>query len=170
MNAVIAEDGLERRLEETLAKDIMTKNIMPAYADWSVKDLAEFLVSNGISGAPVVDDAERLLGVVSVTDVARHASIAEDEAEVRGPHDVYTDALDFSFDEDLINEFQEDAEGLTTVRDIMTPMVHDISAKCSVMDASREMLRNRIHRVFVSQDGKIVGVISALDFLAALQG
>lgn len=76
----------EDKLHSFLAKDLMTQQILPAYGDWSVKDLAEFLVSNGISGAPVVDSSEKLIGVVSVTDIARHTSIAEDEADVRAAH------------------------------------------------------------------------------------
>ncbi len=161
-------DTVLRQLENKTVESIMTRNILPAYADWSVKDLAEFLVANGISGAPVVDDEEKLLGVVSVTDVARHASISNEESEVREIHDVYTDALDFSFDDDLVSEFQEDAENLSTVRDIMTPMVHDINARASILEASRDMVRNRIHRLFVSDSNKIIGVVSALDILAAL--
>lgn len=153
------------RLHNTLAKDLMTKQILPAYADWSVKDLAEFLVSNGISGAPVVDDAEKLLGVVSVTDVARHTSIADDEADVRSAHGYYTDALDYSFDDDLINEFSDDEVEQTTVKDIMTPTVHDVATNATMKEVAAAMVKNRIHRVFVSQDQKIVGVLSALDVL-----
>ncbi|MDX1693232.1 MAG: CBS domain-containing protein [Ketobacteraceae bacterium] len=155
----------EDRLRHTLAKDLMTQHIMPAYADWSVKDLAEFLVSNGISGAPVVDNDEKLLGVVSLTDVARHASIANDEADVRVAHGYYTDALDYTFDDELANEFGDDIEEQTTVKDIMTPMVHEVPADATVKEAAAAMVRNRIHRVFVSRNQKIVGVLSALDVL-----
>ena len=153
------------KLRTTLAKDLMTRQILPAYGDWSVKDLAEFLVSNGISGAPVVDNDDKLLGVVSVTDVARHTSISKDEADVRSAHGYYTDALDYDFDEEVINEFAEDLEEQTTVRDIMTPMVHDVPADATMKQVAAAMVRNRIHRVFVSDNHKIVGVLSALDVL-----
>ena len=168
MNNPIAKESTQSKLLITTAKDLMTKHILPAYSDWSVKDLAEFLVSNGISGAPVVDNEEKLLGVVSVTDVARHASITDAESDVRSAHDFYTDALDFSFDEDLINEFQDDAQQLTTVKDIMTPMVHDVDANTPIKEVCAAMLSNRIHRVFVSDHQRIIGVVSALDVLRLL--
>ena len=168
MNNPLSADATQSKLLSTTAKDLMTKHILPAYSDWSVKDLAEFLVSNGISGAPVVDNEEKLLGVVSVTDVARHASISEAESDVRSAHEYYTDALDFSFDEDLVNEFQEDAEQLTTVKDIMTPMVHDVDADTPIKQVCSAMVKNRIHRVFVSDNQKIIGVVSALDVLTLL--
>lgn len=169
MNQTTAPTATDDKLSQTKAKDLMTKQILPAYSDWTVKDLAEFLVSNGISGAPVVDDAEKLLGVVSVTDVARHASISEAEADVRAAHGYYTDALDYSFDEDLINEFGEEVEEQTTVKDIMTPMVHDVPADASIREVADAMVKNRIHRVFVSDNQKIIGVLSALDVLRLIQ-
>ena len=155
----------EDRLHSTPAKDLMTRQVMPAFGDWPVKDLAEFLVSNGISGAPVVDDSERLIGVVSVTDIARHTSIADDEADVRASHGYYTDALDYDFNDEFINEFAGDDIEQTTVKDIMTPMVHDVPANATMKQVASAMVKNRIHRVFVSDNHKIVGVLSALDVL-----
>lgn len=167
--AVMQErDDTDTRLNTTKAKDLMTKQILPAYGEWPVKDLAEFLVSNGISGAPVVDNDDRLIGVVSVTDVARHASISNEESDVRGSHDFYTDALNFDFDDQFVNELDDEPEEQTTVRDIMTPTVHDVSAAASIKEVSAAMVRNRIHRVFVSENQKIVGVVSALDVLRLL--
>lgn len=165
MTQAAVQIATDDKLCNTKAKDLMTKQILPAYADWSVKDLAEFLVSNGISGAPVVDNDEKLLGVVSVTDVARHTSIAEAESDIRSAHGYYTDALDFAFDEDLINEFDDDVEEQPQVKDIMTPMVHDVDANASIKEVASAMVKNRIHRVFVSDKQKIVGVLSALDVL-----
>ena len=163
--AVAAEPSTEARLAQTLAKDLMTKQILPAYGEWTVKDLAEFLVSNGISGAPVVDNEDRLIGVVSVTDVARHASISNEETDVRAAHEYYTDELNINFDDEFINEFEDEPQNQTTVKDIMTPTVHDVTSGASIKEVSSAMVRNRIHRVFVSENQKIVGVVSALDVL-----
>ena len=168
MNTALFTEATLSKLNSTQAKSSMTKQIMPAYSDWSVKDLAEFLVSNGISGAPVVDNDEKLLGVVSVTDVARYTSISEEESDVRSSHDYYTDALDFSFDDDLFSDIEIDADQVTTVKDIMTPTVHDVDAEASMREVCNAMVKNRIHRVFVSSQGKIIGVVSALDVLRLL--
>ncbi len=153
-------------LDRFHASDLMTRSIMAANADWSVGELAQFLVSNGISGAPVVDDRERLLGVVSVTDIARHTSMAEDERELGGRHGYYTDALDFALADESFNEYYEQNEDIVTVRDIMTPSVFDVDVKTSARDVSKAMVKNRIHRVLVSDHGKVVGIVSALDILA----
>lgn len=168
MNTTI-ERKFEPAVFATKASDIMTQSILPASVDWSVKDLAEFLVANGISGAPVVDHTEQLVGVVSVTDVARHASISDDEADIRDSHEYYTDTLDFQFDKELIHDFEDNENTKNTVRDIMTPKVHDIDGSASLQEVCHDMVHNRIHRIFVSNNNKIVGVISALDILAILK-
>ena len=169
MNTTTIDRKTEQEVFAIKASDIMTQSIMPASADWSVKDLAEFLVANGISGAPVVDQTEQLVGVVSVTDVARHASISEDEADIRNSHEYYTDTLNLQFDKELIHEFEDNENTTNTVHDIMTPKVHDIDCNASLQEVCHDMVTNRIHRIFVSSNSKIVGVISALDILAIIK-
>jgi CBS domain-containing protein len=47
------------------AKDIMTRNVFTVTLDMSIKELAKFLVQHNISGAPVVDDRGKLLGLIT---------------------------------------------------------------------------------------------------------
>ena len=52
-------------------KDIMTKNPIAVPLDWTVEETAELLLSNKISGAPVVDEKDRVVGVSTQTDLFR---------------------------------------------------------------------------------------------------
>ncbi|ACZ42718.1 CBS domain containing membrane protein [Thermobaculum terrenum ATCC BAA-798] len=52
-----------------LARDIMTTPVVTVTADMSIRDLAKILTEKGISGAPVVDDSGRVVGIVSEADV-----------------------------------------------------------------------------------------------------
>ena len=45
------------------------------------------------------------------------------------------------------------------------PSVFDVNGDTSVNDVAREMVSNGIHRVFVREQSRIVGVVSALDIL-----
>jgi CBS domain-containing protein len=47
------------------AKDIMTRQVLTVTPDMSIKDLAQFLLQHKISGAPVVDEQGRLLGLIT---------------------------------------------------------------------------------------------------------
>lgn len=154
-----------KSLQEYTAREIMTSSLLAAHESWTVAELAQFLVSNGITGAPVVDDDEQLVGVVSVTDVARFASMEHDESDGRGHHGYYTDSLDFDTRFDYLEEMSEPHMEASTVADIMTPSVFDMDAATSANLVAREMVANGIHRVFISDAGKIIGVVSALDIL-----
>src|SRR5262249_26983670 len=54
-----------------LARDLMTRPVRRLTSHASVRDAAEFLVRNGISGAPVEDEHGRWLGVFTMTDLAK---------------------------------------------------------------------------------------------------
>lgn len=151
------------------AADIMTREILPAYDSWDIITLAEFLVANGISGAPVLDEEGALRGVVSVTDIARFTVEGDAADERRYAHQYYTDRL--MFEEEELNEGIEVREDDSArVADIMTPAVFTVDEDTSLEEVSRAMVSNHIHRVFVSREGRVTGLISALDILATLAG
>ena len=152
-------------LNDVVAKDVMSTSLLAAHESWTVSELAQFLVSNGITGAPVLDEDEHLVGVVSATDVTRFASMGEDMMEDRGRHGYYTDSLEFNSPFDYLDEAPDSQLDSATVRDIMTPSVFDVNGDTSVNDVAREMVSNGIHRVFVREQSRIVGVVSALDIL-----
>lgn len=155
-----------KSLDQYSAREIMTKSLLAVQEDWTIAELAQFLVSNGISGAPVVNEREQLIGVVSVTDIARHASMNEDRSKSSERHGFYTNDLDFDLDYDLLDESSESSMDEHYVKDIMTDTVFDVSPDTSANDVSQAMINNKIHRVFVSENRRVIGVISALDVLA----
>jgi len=52
-------------------KDIMTKDPIAVPMDWTVEETAQLLLTNKISGAPVVDEKESVVGVITQTDLFR---------------------------------------------------------------------------------------------------
>ncbi len=151
------------------ARDVMTQEVMTVDADWTVTDLAEFLVTNAISGAPVVSPQGRLLGVVSLTDLVRHASLPVHSERPEPTHDVYVDDLDREYRDDEFAGFRVGTEDSTLVSDIMTPMIFEVSPESDVRHIADMMIRGRIHRVFVTDHKRVVGVISALDLLRLIR-
>ena len=57
------------------AMDMMTPNVITIDPDTSVQALAKLLSERGISGVPVVDSEERLLGIVSEADLLHRAEM-----------------------------------------------------------------------------------------------
>ena len=80
--------GRRKSLGQLTAKDVMTTGVLCVHPDWPVEQLADFLVENAISGAPVTNADGELVGVVSLTDVARSDSQAADPraAPLSGVH------------------------------------------------------------------------------------
>jgi CBS domain-containing protein len=97
-----------------------------------------------VSALPVVDAAGRLVGVLSTTD------ILQAEADCSGP-------------DDRVVLFDE-----TTAGDLMTPRPATISPHADVKEAAQQMLYLEVHRLFVVQDGRLVGVISQSDIVRAV--
>ncbi|HEX8794520.1 MAG TPA: CBS domain-containing protein [Polyangiaceae bacterium] len=144
----------------------MTRGVLTVDADWSVAELATFLEDHAISGAPVVNAEGSLLGVVSVTDIARRGAV-DDVAEPE-PHAFYHQGIERALAREEAAGFRV-IDGSTKVRQIMTPMIFSVDPSASVREVADTMIRGRVHRLFVMDRGKLVGVISSLDLLSLLR-
>ena len=152
-----------------LARDVMTTHVLKANSDWPVEQLAEFLVENSISGAPVVNAADELVGVVSLTDLARNDTQSHDP-RAADRHAFYLQVLelDSSLDTDELGTLSE-REATVKVREIMTPVLIAVAEETPVTEVAHKMVESRIHRLFVTRQEKVVGVITALDMLRVVR-
>jgi CBS domain-containing protein len=149
-----------------VARDVMTPEVKTVGDDWSLEQLARFFTDQGISGAPVVTRDDKLVGVVSLTDLARAQS--EREAPPPEEHDFFARSFEAAVGPDEIADIHLVRESHRKVRDVMTPAVFDVSEDTPVGEIANMMVRGRIHRVFVLRGKAVVGVISALDLLKLL--
>jgi len=149
------------------ARDVMTADVMVVTADWSVEHLASELLRRSVSGAPVADETGNLVGVVSLTDITR--SQAEGVEASDALNDYYQRALVQQMGELDAASMSLTVEPEKTVGDIMTPMVFGVSEDTPVQEVAATMLNGHIHRVFVTRDGKLVGVVSAFDLLKVVR-
>ncbi len=121
--------------------DLMTIDPVTVAIDAPIEVAEELMRRHHVSGLPVVDEAGRLIGVISQTDIL---------------------FLDVPTVRDLI---RHRARGVRVGEVMSTPPVTvDVSA--SLQDAAIRMQREHIHRlVAVDDHGRPVGVISAMDFV-----
>lgn len=152
------------------AKDVMTRDVIGVPADMPVEDLAGFLTENGISGAPVLDHDDELIGVVSLTDIVRHDGLSTTRTRPSHRHDVYLRLeLEREFDADELDGLHLEGGSGTRVRDIMTPVVFGVVEDMPIQDIADYMIRGKIHRQFVTRDRQVVGVITAMDLLKVVR-
>lgn len=125
-------------------RELMQQNVKTVDREASVNDAVVALTDAHISALPVVDRAGRMVGVISSTD------ILSSEAEAR-------DAIER---EALFEQM--------FVRDIMTTRPLTVSPETDVKEAAQQMLYADIHRLFVTDGDRVIGVISTTDIVRAV--
>jgi len=147
------------------AKHIMTSEIIPAHEKMTVLALTQLFQKHDISGAPVVDDAGHLVGVVSTTDVLLHSDVFGESPVVESEYHKQHDDVAFeTLSEDFV---PEDVVNLQ-VRDIMSTNVLSVSVDTPIEEVAKIMYTDRIHRLLVLEDGRLVGILSTMDVLRAV--
>ncbi len=149
---------------EISARDIMSTDVIQVRQDMDLRDLAKLLLSKNITGAPVVDEDGNLAGVVSQTDLIYYNLTRDDELIL--PSDFYHNARVEG--RHVPGGFQIEDTNTGTVADVMTPVVHAVTENTTVVTVARLMTRRHIHRIIVRKGRKAVGIISALDVIAAM--
>jgi predicted transcriptional regulator len=141
--------------------DMMTKDVFAVAPETSLIAAARLLANRHITGAPVVDPTGRVIGVLTLADLADPDRSRSDRL---GSSLFYYRAhgqLQIAHGEAPVT-----AEGV--VGDVMSPFVLSVSAKASLLDAVRLMLADDVHRLFVLDEGRLLGIITTMDVLRAI--
>lgn len=135
-------DATTTPLDDLRVADLMTIDPITVGIDATIEDAEELMRRHHVTGLPVVDDAGRLSGVISQTDI-----LFLDVPEIRAI-------------------IRRRAHGVR-VGEVMSAPPVTIDTGASIQDAAIRMHSQSIHRlVAVDDHGRPVGVISAMDFVA----
>lgn len=148
--------------------DLMSRDVLCVYEGWTIQRLAEFFLKNEISGAPVIASDHELVGVVSISDIFRFEN-ADEETKSEALRRCYRDStgIDIASRADLI-EWSKTSQTSCTVHQIMAKQVISVPVNSQLSDVANTMINSDIHRVFITESDKIVGIVSALDILRKL--
>jgi CBS domain-containing protein len=141
------------------ASDIMVTDVIAVKSDGNVQDVAELLLTNRISAVPVIDDAGKLIGMVSEGDLLRRA-------EAGTGHDRSWWLQLLMGREILAAEYLK--EHSRRVSEVMTRDVISATPDTPVAEIATLLERNRIKRVPIVQAGKVVGIVSRANLIQAL--
>ncbi len=121
--------------------DYMTTEVITFHPDQSIADAMDTFLELRISGAPVVDDQGKIIGILSEIDCLK---IMVDEAYHNLPH------------------------GRISVEKYMSNQVATVSMTADVLDVASKFLRTHFRRFpVVDHNGKLVGQVSRRDILKA---
>ena len=125
------------------ARDLMATNLLVFRPEQTLLEAIEALIKHGVSGAPVVDEAGELVGVLSELDCLR--MLASDEFYL-----------------------QQQEEG-ARVRQFMSRGGRTIPAGLGIYAISHYFLTTRVRRLPVVEDGKLIGQVSRRDVLRGME-
>jgi CBS-domain-containing membrane protein len=145
------------------AKDIMTKDVITVKPATTVEDFARILMKHGISGAPVLDDNENLMGMVTENDLIRKNSRLHIPTVLR-----LFDAFITIGTSKLEVEIKKMAS--STVGEICTRNVITVSDETSMEDVATTMTEKNVHLLPVLKEGKLIGIIGKKDLIKGIVG
>ena len=120
--------------------DLMTTEVFTVSPDTGIKKAAQLMFRQRVSGLPVVDDEDRVAGIITEADFLR-MEVARDEAD--------------------------DPQPIERVGDVMSGGVVTIGPTESVAEAAKVMVVQDVKRLpVVDDERRIVGIISRLDIVA----
>jgi len=147
--------------------DVMTTNVVTVGPETPVQEVAKILSERSISGVPVVDAANRLVGIVSEGDLLHRVETGTERRPDRRTGRRRSWWLDtIGADEELARDYVK-SHG-RTARDVMTSEVTFVSDTTELGEIANILESKRIKRVPVVRDGRLVGIVSRANLVRAL--
>lgn len=141
----------------TKVSEVMTRDVITVTVDTPIHKAARLMVDHGVSGLPVVDELDRLIGIVTEADLIVRQRPGERISWWRAF---------FEDPERLARDYQKRAG--TTVGEVMTREVISVSPDGSLETAAFLLDHHRVRRLPVAVDGDLVGIVSRADVIKAL--
>ena len=139
------------------AKEIMKTTVVTVGTETPVREVAKLMLEHDISGFPVVDGAGHVLGVVTELDLMRK-HIAPNEPSI------WTTV--WGMDPDRMNKYRDALRKYMgkTAGEVMTSPALTVDVTDNLEKVGNLMFNKKIKRIFVTEEGKLAGVISRSAF------
>jgi CBS-domain-containing membrane protein len=136
--------------------DIMTKNVVSITRDADLHETARLLSENRISGMPVIDGENRVIGVISEADLLLLAGMKREHT--------FRDVLRSILGEPLpARKKGTRVEHVMSFPPVTAKTYDDVAEVANILD------ERRIKRLpVVADDGKLIGIISRADIIRAI--
>ena len=141
---------------EMQVRDVMTKAVLSITKFESIMKVANILTEKNISGLPVVDKDNKVLGIITQADILSMVGVSREHT--------FKDLLKYMLGEKLPERRLGDHVG-----DIMTSPALTIKPDANVAEAVRMMDERRIRRLtVVDENGVLIGILTRADILKAV--
>ena len=135
------DKNISKPAEQILVSDYMTTKLITFKPEDSIQEVIEKLIKNRISGGPVINDQNELIGIISEGDCIKHISESKYYNMPMGSNH--------------------------TVEKNMISEVETIDKDMNIFDAANKFISSRRRRFPIVENGKLIGQISQKDILKA---
>ncbi len=136
-------------------KECMTRTVIPVRSGTPIKVAAKLYIEKKIGTLPVLDNKDKLIGIVSITDLFK----------VFLPDFVPLVDIDFIKDYGALEIHTKDIREIEhlVVDDIMTKDVISVDEDCALTRAISLMKKHGFKHLPVVREGKLIGIVSNSD-------
>lgn len=144
------------------AENIMTSPAIVVAPDTTMAEVASLLASRHISAVPVCSADRTLIGIVSESDILKPF---RESARARRDWWLGRLAEGEGLPKDFLEYLQKDSR---TAADVMVRQVLTVNEQTTLPQIAELMTKHRVNRLPVLRDGKVAGVVSRSDLVAAI--
>lgn len=151
-----------------LAKDIMVKEVITLHPEDTLAQAATKFAEHNVSGCPVTDDENSIVGMLSEADILGHMKTQYKSLKMKFPPEVM---FGISFEEKVTDKEIDQAFGeigSAKVKDLMRRDVSVATTRDTIESVVRLMVKMKINRVPVVKDGDLVGIVTRGDIIRGL--
>lgn len=144
------------------AKDIMTKEVITVNKEDEIENVVKIFLTNKISGVPVVDDYDKVVGIISETDLVKK------NASVYPPN--FITLLSGVIYLDSIKKYEKDLKVALALKakELMSSKVIFVREEDDLQQVSDLMIKKSINRVPVLDKNNVIkGIICRYDLIKA---
>jgi len=141
-------------------REIMTSDVITVRRDTPVNDIAELMGERDISGVPVVDESNHVVGIITELDMIVRNTRLELPAFIQ--------ILDLArIPLERPGHYRDRLRHMlgTQAADIMTENVVTVSPDAQVEDLAEVMVKRRLNPVPIVEHGVLVGIVSRADLI-----
>lgn len=160
------------------ASDIMQTRVVTFSPSTAIDEAVQTFEDQRISGAPVVDERGRMVGMLSLTDIARPDHVKSGRTSAQGAAMALTAPNDDSQEDEMdeedvvlsMDDYDTGMRDRPTVADWMSAEPICVGPEWTLPRICRLMVKERIHRVPVVHAHELKGIISTFDVVRCVAG
>ena len=147
---------MARRVHELMNPDVVSVDPRT-----TASEALTLLLERDVADAPVVSGSGGIIGIISQAALVRHVDTPSTASQTGR---FFTDDESYRELGDTIDHHTE-----TPVEKVMSTEMHPVTRETGVAVAANIMRERRLHRLFVTDKGKLVGVVTSLDLMRIVE-